>query len=141
MTTIIDALKTYLESYTGLTEEAPTWVNFMGPEPINYSIVPLPGDVILRTYLNGATDRQFPFAFQSTESTADELARIKSVDFYEALAAWFESQTLADTLPTLDTGKTATAISARSWGFLYEQGVSDIGQYQITCVLEYEQKA
>ena len=140
MTTILQALKTYLEAYSGLATGAPVWVDFLGALPIEYSIVPLPGNTILEKYLNGGSRRQFSFAFQSVRSTADELERLESLGFFEVFAAWLESQTLSEQLPTLDTKQSATLIEAVTSAYLYEQGVSDTGIYQINCRLEYDQQ-
>ena len=136
---IISAVRTYLASYTGLKTGAPLWVNYLGSEPTEYAIVPLPGPKVVATYLNGGSVREFPFAFQSMESTADDLERLESSGFYESLADWFESQTAIGTLPTLATKQTATAIEALSWAYLFEQGKSESGIYQVQCKLTYEQ--
>ena len=141
VTTVIGGLKTYLQTYTGLKANAPVWVDALGPNPTQYAIIPLPGERILESYIDGSSLREFPFAFQSMESTADELERLETSGFFEALADWFETQTTAGTLPTLKTGKTAISIEALGWAFLYEQGQSDKGIYQIQCKLVYEQSA
>jgi hypothetical protein len=139
---ILSDLKTYLLTYSSLKSGAPIWVNFLGEKPTQYEIVPLPGTKIVQWYLDDGSLREFPFAFQSAESTADELERIESIGFYEAFADWLESQTEAGTLPTLTGSPTRTALSieALSWAFLYEQGQSQTGIYQIQCKLTYEQE-
>src|SRR5574340_1442387 len=119
--TIIEALKTYIASYTGLKDGAPLWVDFLGPANTEYAIIPLPGEKIVERYINGASLREFPFAIQSIESTADELERMETSGFYEALADWFESQTEAGVLPALGGKKTAEAIESTGWAYLYEQ--------------------
>lgn len=139
--TIVSSLKTYLLTYSSLSTDAPMWVNHLGKDPTEYSIVPLPGDQVVEEYLDGSTLREFPFAFQSAESTADELERLETIGFYEAFADWLESQTVAGTFPTLASGKTPEKIEALGWGFLYEQGESHTGVYQIQCALTYEQDA
>jgi hypothetical protein len=68
------------------------------------------------------------------------LERIENSGFYETLADWLEEQTKAGNLPTLDAGKTAESIEAVTWGFVYQQGESATGIYQITCKLVYEQE-
>jgi hypothetical protein len=136
---IIDNLRTYLATYSGLKANAPMWVDALGPNPTEYAIIPLPGEKILEAYINGGSLRSFPFAFQSTESTADNLERLETNGFYEAIAAWFETQTEAGVLPTL-TSKTAVSIEAMGWGYLYEQGESGTGIYQVQCRLVYEQQ-
>jgi hypothetical protein len=141
---VIAALKTYFTTYAtpaGLESGAPIWVDFLGPNPTQYAIIPLPGTKIVTWYINGGSVREFPFAFQSMSSTADEVERLGNVGFYEALSDWFETQTEAGILPTL-TGspiKTATAIEYLGWAFMLEQGQSETGIYQIQCKLTYEQ--
>jgi hypothetical protein len=137
---IIASLQTYIKTYSGLKSGAPVWVDYLGPGFTEYSIVPLPGARIVESYIDGSSLREFPFAFQSMESTADDLTRIESAGFYEAFADWMEAQTNAGTLPTLGTKQTATAIEAVIGGSLFEQGESQTGIYQIQCKLTYEQR-
>ena len=138
---VIDDLRTYLANCPSLETGALLLVEQLGALPVQYAIVPMPGARIVETYLDGSTLREFPFAFQTAQSTADDLERIENIAFFEIFADWLETQTAAGTLPTLDTGKTATAIEALNWGYLYEQGQSETGIYQITCKLTYEQGA
>lgn len=136
---LISVVRDYIETYTGLAEDAPVWVEYLGSDPIQYAILPLAGDRVLEEYINGTSLRSWPFAFRSMESTADDLARLENNGFYEAFAEWLDEQTDAGELPTLENGKTAEAIEATGWGFLYEQGESDTGIYQVQCRLIYKQ--
>lgn len=137
---IISAVRTYLKTYSGLKSGAPIWVQQLGPTPTEYAVVPIPGAKVIEQYLNGGSLREFPFAFQSMESTADDLARLENQGFYEAFADWLESQTINEVLPSLGPKKTAKLIEATNWGYLFEQGESDRGIYQINCRLQYEQE-
>ncbi len=136
---IIDALKTYIKTYAGLKALAAVFVDHLENNPTNYAIIPIAGAQVIETYVNGITIREFPFAFQSMESTADELERLENIGFYESFAAWLETQSNADVLPTLGTGKTARKIQALGWAYLYQEGQSSTGVYQIQCRLEYRQ--
>jgi hypothetical protein len=138
-TTTIEAIKSYLKTYSGLKSKAPMWVDFLGHKPTEYAIIPLPGEKIIETYVNGSSLRAFPFAFQSMESTADELARLQTNGFYESLSDWFETQSESGILPTLNSNKVAERIETLGWAFLFEQGESSTGIYQIQCRLVYEQ--
>lgn len=138
---IIEAVQTYLRSYSALKEDAPIWVDHLGNTPTEYAVVPLPGSGVVEEYVSGKSLRQFQFAFQSMESTADDLTRLSNSGFFEALSEWFDSQTKAGTLPELESGKTPTEIKALGWGFLYQQGQSETGVYLIQCGLEYIQDA
>ncbi len=137
---IISALKTYIKTYTGLKTGAPVWVDYIGPNPTEYAIIPLPGSKIIEQYITGGSMREYPFAFQSAEYTADELERLETGGFFEAFADWLESQTLAGVLPTLGAKQTALEIEATSWAYLFEQGNSETGIYQVQCRLIYEQE-
>ncbi len=137
--TTIDSLKTYIKTYTGLDVLAVVFVDHLDDNPTNYAIIPIAGAQIIETYIDGTTIREFPFAFQSMESTADELERLETIGFYEGFAAWLETQSNMGVFPTLDAGKTARKIQALGWAYLYQEGQSSTGVYQIQCRLEYKQ--
>jgi hypothetical protein len=90
--------------------------------------------------LDDGSQRVFPFALDFNASTADELARLGSCGFSEALSDWFEKQTNISNLPSLPTGKTPFSIEVSGQGYLYMEGQSDIGIYQIQCKLIYDQE-
>ena len=138
--TLIDAIRTYLKTYSGLEAVAPVWVDYLGTTPTEYSVAPLAGSVIVEEYIDGSSLREYPFAFRSVESTADDLARLENIGFFEAFADWLESQTEAGVLPTLGTGQTPELIEALGWGYLFEQGNSETGVYQVQCRLVYKQE-
>jgi hypothetical protein len=135
---IIQSLRTYLKTCPLLADGALVEVDHNGP-PIQYGIIPVPGGRVVETYLNGGSLREFPFAFQTAAITADDAERIDNAGFQEAFADWLEAQTKAGNLPDLGAGKEAEEILATSWGYLFEQGESDTGIYQILCKLTYEQ--
>lgn len=138
---IIESLRTYILTYSGLKTGAPLWVDHLGgPKQTGYAIVPLPGEKIVEKYIDSGSLREFPFAFQTMKSTADNLERLESVGFQEAFSDWLESQSNSDILPVLGAKKTADSIEATSWGYLYEEGESDTGIYQIICKLTYYQE-
>jgi hypothetical protein len=105
---------------------------------MSYSIVPAPGGRIAESYINGGSLREYAFAFQISTSSADDYERLKNAGFSETFADWLEAQTLEGNLPTLGTKQTAESVEAEN-GFLYEQGESSTGIYQIMCKLTYRQ--
>ena len=138
---VIDDLKTYILTYSSLDSGAPVFVDFIGAEPVQYALKPLPGARIVETYLDGSTLREFPFAFEFAGSTASEVERMANNGDLEAFADWLESQYEAGTLPTLDAGKTAEKVEALGWGYLFQQGESQTAVYQVQCKLTYQQIA
>jgi hypothetical protein len=138
--TIIESLQTYIKTYSGLKTGRPVWVNFLGSEPTDYSIVPLQGTKILESYLNGTKIMKYSFALETMESTADDLTRLQNLGFYEAFSDWLDSQTKSKELPILGEGQTAQKIEAVTGGCLMETSTSETGRYQIICDLEYRQE-
>lgn len=136
---LISAVQSYLKSYSQLKDGAPLWVDYLGSQATEYAVYPLPGARIVEQYLNGGSLREYPFAFQSTELTADDQERLETLDFYEAFAEWLDAQTLDGILPDLGTKRTADTIAATGWAYLYQQGQSDTGIYQIQIKLTYTQ--
>jgi hypothetical protein len=137
---IIESLRTFIKGYSGLKTGVPLWVDFLGTDPTQYSIIPLPGERIIDWSIDDSeSTREFPFALDVMQSTADQAKRMESAGFGEAFADWLETQWLAGTMPTLDTGKTSYKIEALGWGYLFEQGQSETGIYQIQCKLTYTQ--
>ena len=137
---IISAIQTYIKTYTGIPSTAPVWVDYVGSKPTEYSISPLPGGKIVEEYIDGSSLREFPFAFMSSERTSDDMERMENSGFYETFAEWLETQTEAGALPSLGAGKTAELIEATGWGYLYQEGNSETGIYQIQCRLQYVQE-
>jgi hypothetical protein len=121
-----------------LEAERTVAINKLGLIPVQYSIVPLAGDMIVETYLDDSSLRVYPFAFQSRDYTLEELSRLDSMGFYETLAEWFETQTKSGTLPSLDAGKTVEKIEALQWGYLFQERQTT-GVYQVQCRLTYKQ--
>lgn len=138
---LISAVQEYIKTYSALTANAPVWIDYIGKEPTQYAISPLPGARIIETFLDNSTTREFPFAFEMVELTADDATRLDNIGFFESFAEWLETQTKAETLPTLATGKTPEKIEALGWGYLLDEGESGTGVYQIQCKLTYSQVA
>ena len=138
-TSVIEAIKTFIATYTEIAANDPLTVDFLGTTLPGYSIVSLPGGGWVEKWLTGGGTKEYTFAFQSAFSTADEATRLENSGFFEAFATWMDTQTDADNLPVLPAGMTAERIEAVNQGFLYEQGVSDSGIYSINCRLIYDQ--
>ena len=134
---ILSAVKTFIATCTSI--DSPIWVDHLGVDPIQFAIIPLPGSQIVEEYIDGGSLREYPFALQSVMSTADELERIENCGFFETFSDWLEDKTAAGTFPTLASGQTAEEIEATGWAYLYEQGESGTGMYQLQCSLIYRQ--
>ena len=139
--TVIEAIKTFIDTSYLLADAAPLWVNHLGTSPGEYSIVPLPGGGLVEPNIIGGGTWEFPFAFRGVKSTNTELERLESIGFFEIFAAWMKEQSDAGNLPVLGADRQAEEIMALDWGYLYEEGESKTGIYQIVCKLVFEQSA
>ncbi len=136
---VIQAIRDWFATYASLTTGSPVLVDFLGSKPVQYSVVPMPGKQTVWDVDYKNSERTYAFAIQSMLYTADDLTRIANSGFYESLSDWFDSQTLAGTLPSLPSGKSAVQVVAETQGFIYSEGQSQTGIYQIACQLEYDQ--
>lgn len=137
---IVSGIRDYLIGYAGLAAGAPVWVNYMGPKPTEYSVVPMPGPRYSERYTNGGYLREYPFAFSSSQYTAADLDRVSAEAFFEAFGDWLDSQTEAGTFPDVGAKLHPWKIEATDWGYLMEEGQSDTGRFQVTCKLYFSQE-
>lgn len=137
---IIDAVQTFVETYSGIGANEPVQINQLDNVPDGYSIVPVGGGGVINTFINGTEVIEFPFVLQSAKSTMDDPNRLENIAFCEAFTIWMKAQDQAENYPTLGTGETPIEIETLGWGFLFEQGKSGVGVYQIQCRLEYEKR-
>lgn len=136
---VVEVIQDFISGYSELDSDAPVWVNYLGESPVEYSIVPLPGDGIVEEYITGKTSRVFPFAFRSMEDTIEQISRINVQVFYEEFAEWLRTMSNQGTFPDMDAGQIPFKIEATGSGFLFAQGDSQTGIFQIQCQLLYEQ--
>ena len=136
---ILQAIKNYMLLFPLLQEDAPLLSDHADGSEVQYSIIQLPGTRVLEEDLAGNQACQYTFAFQSTESTLDELQRFANADFYEQLSNWFISQSLQEILPTLSDDQTPELIETITGGYLMQEETGT-GVYQIQCRLLYNQQ-
>ena len=137
--TRIQAVRNYFQGYIDIKDSsAPLWVNYLKAEPVGYSLVPIAGNRKVSTYVHGNSGlREFVFAFQSARFTENEAERIGNIEFFETLAEWLDDQSELNNLPEMPTGFNVSSIEAFGDGYLFEQGESQTGVYQIQCRMEY----
>ena len=144
---VIDGIRSYISDcpHLKLFNDAFTVINVdysNGDEATTYSINETVCQPVLKTYINGDTEKQFLFTFSSVEYFGSDVATIiENIGFYEKFSDWLENNTNKRILPILDTGKTATKIKALTGGYLFDnQADMTKARYQIHCQLIYDQK-
>ena len=140
--TIIESVKNFILSCPLLTDLKRLNIDFLPEDPDTYSIENIPAVEIIKTYLDGSTERQFVFVFAARMFYSEEVRNnIENSGFYEKFAEWLEEQTEADNLPVLTGGKTASKVEAMSSGYLYDiAGDLSNARYQIQCRLIYDKE-
>lgn len=135
---IIKSIKEFIKTCP-LIENGKIRVDYLGEEPIEYSIDPIPAEKVIQSYLNGVKECQFVFNFCSREYySRQDVQNIANSKFYEDFEEWLEECNKNKTLPILEGNKVATEIRANTSGYLYNtaEGLAT-AKYMIQCVLEY----
>ena len=139
---IIDKLTEYLKECPLFDELFELNVDYLGYGVNNISIEPTPTETIVKTFIDGSTERQYLFIIGTRFNYSEESAiTIDNSGFFERFQNWLEKQTKDKTLPVLDTGQEVISIEALSSGYLVDIN-SDMrdARYQIQCVLRYMQE-
>ncbi len=136
---LLSAVKTFVAGYSGLPAGASLVSDGLIGKPGQYAVLALPGRRVAMPYVDGGSEQEFHFALSSVESTVDELQRLASSGWYESFAEWLDVQTIADNLPVLGVKQSPISIEAVQCAFIYEQGNSGTGVYQIQCKLVFHE--
>lgn len=137
--TIIEAVRDYIDKCPHLdSKSGQVSVNYMGNDPIQYGIYPLPGEKVVEKYIVTGGIYEYPFALRVNASNADDYARLEAQGFFETFSDWLDEKSQSGDLPELLSGKTPMSITAQSNGYLLEQGESGTAIYEVPCKLIYE---
>lgn len=114
--------------------------DYLGIEPVEYTIETVPTEPIFKRYVDGSTIRQYPFVFASRESFGvDVWGNIDTSDFYERLATWVETQSNLRNLPNFgEEYRYSVSLEVTSSGYVFQED-TDNARYQIQLSLKYYQ--
>lgn len=112
-------------------------VDALGDKGVEYTIETGIFTPIVRTYVNGDTERIYQFNFGSREFySLDRLQNIENSAFYERFAGWVEEQNWNENFPEMPEKCYPRALTVLSPGYLYD-GAMKSARYQIQLQLEY----
>lgn len=136
--TIIESLKDFISTCPYLDKFSKGInVNYLGENEGSYCIESVPGEPILRQYLDGSCLMQFPFIFCSKESYGqDVFTNIDKSGFYESFSEWIMQENQKGNLPNLGENRKAQKIEVTTLGYPYQTEV-DKARYQIQLRLIY----
>lgn len=112
-------------------------VDALGDQAIEYVVETSVFDPVIKTYVNGDSERQYQFNFGSREFySMDRIQNIQNSSFYEAFAEWIEEQNNLENFPELPDGCYPRTLEVLSPGYLYDGSMRN-ARYQIQLRLTY----
>lgn len=133
--TITDKLIAFFLSCPLIDGKSPISADYIGDEIQTYSIDGSPSETIIKTYIDGSTERQLVFDFTSRESI-EAYENEKNISFYERLAEWVEIQNIQGNLPSLKYPLIPEKIEVLTHGYV-EQMSANKAIYVIQMKLTY----
>lgn len=135
---IIQSVREYILKFPEL-KDGYLRVDYLGSDPIEYTVEAVPGDPIYQPYTDGGCIKQFLFIFASRDFfSADINQCIENLDFYEKFANWIEENDNNEIYPQLDGGKDAVKIEVITQGYAFDYDEKS-ARYQIQLRLLYEE--
>ena len=137
---MIQAVWDYFSTCPLLENQRILGVDRLGVDPIEYTIDILPGEQIVKRYVDGSSIRQIELTFSSREPYGrDVIQNIQNSEFYEKLAVWVEQNDDAGIYPAdFIREKTGRSIQVISSGYAVEV-TEKTSRYQIQLRITYLQ--
>lgn len=139
---IIESVKNFILTCPYLDALKQVNVNFLPDKPDTYSIEEIPTEPVIRTFVDGSSERQFVFVFASRLHYSDEIRNnIDNSGFFESFQNWLDECTECGNLPKMADNLTPYKIEAQSSGYLFDiNGDFQNARYQIQCRLLYDKE-
>ena len=135
---IIESIREYIMTFPELKDGC-LLVDYLGSEPIEYSVEPVPCDPVYQKYTDGSCIKQFLFIFASREFyDADVNKCIENLAFYENFADWITSCSDSGILPELENAS-PISIEILTGGYAISAD-ANTARYQIQLRLLYEEE-
>ncbi len=125
---MIEKLRQYFIDIDVLDENSRINVDFLGDEPIEYVIEPIPTEKVFKEYTDGSYIEQFEFQLASRESYgSDVIVNMQNNAFYENLSNVIEKLNYNKVLPKIDG---IQSIEVLNQGVIQDSGI-DTAKYSI----------
>lgn len=100
---MIETIRQYFIDNNIIDEDSRINVDFLGEEPTEFALEPLPVEPILERYINGDSLRQFQFQLLScNDYGADVMQNISNSTYYEKLYDLIEKNNKSKVLPDIN---------------------------------------
>lgn len=115
-------------------------VNYLGAEPIAFSIEETPNTPVVQRYLDGSTIREKTWVLAAVQDySPDVLSQIANSGFWEQFSDWVEEQSRKKNFPQMSQGKISRKIEVTTTHYLYRAG-ENTARYQVQMKLIYFQR-
>ncbi|MGM9594170.1 MAG: hypothetical protein ACI3U8_07430 [Candidatus Onthomonas sp.] len=136
--TVLEALKEWLLTCP-LLEGQRLNTNYLGPEPVEFSLVESPVNPVVKQYLDGSSTRQKAAAITAVQDySPDQLQQLAASGFWAELGGWIDAQNDLDNLPQLEEGKTSCSVEITASHYIFQTG-PQTARYQMQILLVYDQ--
>jgi len=136
--TITESIREYILGFPELKDGC-LLVDFMGNEPIEYTIEPIPCEPIIKRYTDGSCMKQFLFLFASREYFSEDIAvNLGNLEFYEKFEDWIEEQNDNGILPDLGESRDPVSVEVTSRGYAFSAD-TNTARYQVQLKLTFEE--
>lgn len=130
---IIEEIRKYIAKCP-ILHEGKVGVDFLGNEPTEYSIEPIPVNPTVTSDIDDGELKQFAFVFASRESYGSETVQnMLNTKFYEQFSKWIKQNNNNDILPEIPG---IESIECTSTAYAYQTGI-DTARYQIQLRITY----
>lgn len=134
-----EAVREYIMDFPELKDGC-LLIDFMGDNPVEYTIETVPCEPIVKKYTDGSTIRQYEFIFASREYfSEDVITNIENLGFYQKFEEWINERNEKGILPDLGDERTPVGIEVLTQGYAFAVD-SDTARYQIHLRLTYEEE-
>lgn len=100
---MIEKIRQYFIENNIIDENSRINVDFLGENPTEFALEPLPVNPVLESYINGVSLRQFQFQLLScNDYGADVMQNMANSTYYENLYELIESNNKKRVLPNID---------------------------------------
>ena len=136
---IIEAVRKYLQTCP-LLKDGTLNVDFLPPEAATYSVDVVPVKPVLKSYMDGSSQRQFLFVL-ATRTYYGGMVRqqLDNLCLFEDFEQWIDRQNKTRSFPDLGDGRTVRRLEVTTSGYVFAPD-TDTARYQIQCRLSYFQK-
>lgn len=138
--TIIEAVREWLRGCP-LLSGGMLNVDFLPPEAASYSLDVTPVRPVVRTFIDGESERQFAFVL-ATRTYYGQTVRqqLDNLGAFEQFTDWVDACSRTGALPRLGAGRRACKVEVTTSGYVFAPD-TDTARYQIQCRMVYYQAA